>query len=118
MDNRGKMTDIEDFSNQLSELIETNHFLKDRLKQTEEWLKLAICVHGSLNFRNIHKVDVDLKVYTDFIENTQIVNYGNAFGGLKLVIVEKEPSPMIPDKYCSVGREVTMDDIMKIFGNK
>ena len=77
------MEDLIKLSNQLQGLIEENENLKDRLKRTEEWLKLAICVNGSLNFRTIEKTDKE--TYRYFIDNTVISNGGNSSGGMQLI---------------------------------
>jgi hypothetical protein len=77
------MDDIIKFSNQLQGLIEDNETLKERLKRTEEYLKLAICVNGGLNFRTIEKTDKE--TYQYFIDNTLISYGGNSCGGMQLI---------------------------------
>jgi len=83
------MDDIIKFSNQLHDTIEENETLKERLKITEEWLKLAICLTGSLQFRTIEKTDKE--TYQYFIENTVISNGGNSCGGMQLIWSKQIP---------------------------
>jgi len=106
------MEDIIKFSNQLQGLIEENETLKDRLKITQEWLKLAICVNGSLNFRTIEKTDKE--TYQYFIENTVISNGGNSSGGMQLIWSKQIPVTF--EGRTVLGLEpVKMEEIDEIF---
>jgi len=109
------MEDIIEFSNQLQGLIEENKRLKDELKRTEEWFKLAICLKGNLQFRTIENADEE--TYKYFIKNTSISYGGNSSGGLELVW-----NKQIPVEYN--GRTVSgllpveFEEIEKIFNSK
>ena len=83
------MKDIIQFSNQLQGLIKENEILNEQLNRTEEWLKLAICVNGNLNFRTIEKTDKE--TYKYFMENTVISNSGNSSGGMHLIWSKQIP---------------------------
>lgn len=106
------MEDIIKFSNQLQRLIDENEVLKNKLKQTEELLKLAICVNGSLKIRNIEKTDK--QTYQYFIENTVISNGGNSTGGMKLIWSKHIPVTFEGRIVMGLS-EVKMEEIDEIF---
>jgi hypothetical protein len=108
------MEDIIKFSNQLQGLIEENEILKDKLKRTEELLKLAICVTGSLNYRTIEKTDKD--TYQYFIDNTVITNGGNSTGGMQLIWNKQIPVTFKNRTIMGLAT-VTMEEIDEIFNN-
>lgn len=65
---------IENFANELNELIERNRILTEQLKHTEEYLKLAICKNSTLQFQKLD--NAEQKQYQEFIDNT-IISYGS-----------------------------------------
>jgi hypothetical protein len=101
------MEDFIKFSNQLQGLIEENEILKCKLSRTEELLKLAICVTGSLNYRTIEKTDKD--TYQYFIDNTVITN-----GGMQLVWNKQIPVTFENRNIMGLAT-VKMDEIDEIF---
>lgn len=106
------MNNIIKFSEELSNLIQENKDLKDKLNRTEEYLKLAIVLNGNLKFKTIE--NIDRESYKNFIENTIIVYGGNLSGGIHLMW--KKPNMVEYNGQLVIGyNDVEEDEIKKIF---
>jgi len=106
------MDELEIFSKQLSDLIQENKNLKDHIKSTEEWFKLAICVNNKLQFRTTEKTIES--IYKRFIDNT-LICYSSS--GINLIWNNLDPVTF--EGRVVLGRTpVTIEEIDKIFNDK
>ena len=107
------MENIKEYANQLLQLIDERDQLEDKLRRTEEWLKLAICVNGVLPFRTIQNVDKDY--YEWFMANTQILNSGLSNGGMRIAFAN--PVDILLNRETSI-REITKEELDRIFNGE
>ena len=106
------MNNIIKFSEDLSNLIQENKDLKDKLNRTEEYLKLAIVLNGNLKLKTIE--NIDRESYKNFIENTIIVYGSNLSGDIHLMW--KKPNMVEYNGQLVIGyNDVEEDEIKKIF---
>lgn len=105
--------DLEQFVEKPQELIQEKKHLEDKLKSTEQWLKLAICVNGALPFRTIENIDKEY--YNWLMDNTTIINGGMSAGGLRLAFVVHHP---FHKSLITHIREITKEELDKIFNGE